>query len=435
MHERAELFLRLLHSFFEQFFHRGDGFRVFGIVGDVFVFLWVFCEIVEHLGFAVVVAGVAELIGDDGIGIHETAVGSFVEGLFWIVEQRGEIAALHGGGRGDAGERAQAREEVGGFDEACGDTWFFAGHSDDERHAGGEVHCVVFAPEIVLAEVPTVVAPEHDDGSVRKAESIEFGEDIAGEFVGVAGAGEVAVAHGAMELVGVGVHVREVIAAELAAALELFGCLGGALAVGGELDRIALIEVPVFFRRVEGHVGFEKSAGEKKRLPFLLETLQIFDGFFCCLAIGIDIVGHFGQFVDAPALFGFGESTRRLRVMAAHVVARLPRRLAPAAVGGIFFVVIDLSVRNRGVTGLAEHLRQGRGGGDIHVHAAIADEALGGRQHPGHQRGARAHADRHLAIRSIKTQAAGGKFVDVRRLDLRHSITSKLGAQVIDGDE
>ncbi len=29
----------------------------------------------------------------------------------------------------------------------------------------------MFAPEIVLAEVPAVVAPEHDDGVLREAES------------------------------------------------------------------------------------------------------------------------------------------------------------------------------------------------------------------------------------------------------------------------
>jgi hypothetical protein len=39
------LFLRLLHAFFEQFFHHGDGFRMFGIVCVVFVFLRVFRSI------------------------------------------------------------------------------------------------------------------------------------------------------------------------------------------------------------------------------------------------------------------------------------------------------------------------------------------------------------------------------------------------------
>jgi hypothetical protein len=98
-------------------------------------------------------------------------------------------------------------------------------------------------------------------------------------------------------------------------------------------------------------------------------------------------------------------------------------------------VVIYLTVRTSGVAGFAKHLRQGRGCGNIHVHATIADEAFGGRQDPGHQRGARAHADRHLAIRALEEHTAGGKFVDVRCLDLRGPITTELGPEVVDGDK
>ena len=84
--------------------------------------------------------------------------------------------------RGQSGEFDERRVNVHRLDERVGRVRAGLGHAgcgDDKRQARGLFVVVVLAPPAVVAEVPAVIAPEHDDGVRREAEPVEFVEHLA----------------------------------------------------------------------------------------------------------------------------------------------------------------------------------------------------------------------------------------------------------------
>ena len=63
---------------------------------------------------------------------------------------------------------------------------------DDEWHLGAAVPEGIFAGDAFFAEMPTVIAPEHDDGIVGDARLIERGEQSADLGIDKTGACQVA---------------------------------------------------------------------------------------------------------------------------------------------------------------------------------------------------------------------------------------------------
>lgn len=68
----------------------------------------------------------------------------------------------------------------------------YARPGKDERHLGAPIPETVFADDRLLAQMPAVVAPDHDDGVVGKARIIEGGQQPTDLSIDKAGAGEVA---------------------------------------------------------------------------------------------------------------------------------------------------------------------------------------------------------------------------------------------------
>ena len=73
------------------------------------------------------------------------------------------------------------------------------GIDDDEGGAEGFFKKGMLAPNGVFAEVPAVVAPEHDDGVVSDTEFVELRDDLANLRIGVGDAGSVVFADGGGE--------------------------------------------------------------------------------------------------------------------------------------------------------------------------------------------------------------------------------------------
>lgn len=96
-----------------------------------------------------------------------------------------------------AREVAEGGEEVDGFDNfGAGLSGLFdLGRDDDEGGAERFFKEGVLAPDGVFAEVPTVVAPENNDGVFGEAKLVELGHNFADLGIGVGNAGSVVFAH------------------------------------------------------------------------------------------------------------------------------------------------------------------------------------------------------------------------------------------------
>ena len=106
-------------------------------------------------------------------------------------------------GRRDAAEVAERRVDAHEIDGALADAAGLrhAGHDPDERGAGGLLPQGELPPVVLLAQVPAVVAPEHDDGVVLVGGLVEGVEQAADVHVGVGDRGEVGL-HGFLPAAG-----------------------------------------------------------------------------------------------------------------------------------------------------------------------------------------------------------------------------------------
>ena len=77
--------------------------------------------------------------------------------------------------------------------------WLAPRGAHDQRGLEDVVEGVVLAPKVVLAQVPSVVAPEDDDGVLGEAELLQGVQDPADLRIDIADAGVVGVAGLAVE--------------------------------------------------------------------------------------------------------------------------------------------------------------------------------------------------------------------------------------------
>ena len=139
----------------------------------------------------------------------------------------------------------------------------------------------MFSPEAVFAEEESVIAPEHDDRVVGEAEFVEGVDDLADLGVDVADAGVVGVAGFGLEFLGVFyVAGRAAVACEFLRRHVLGGIAMRRVVVVGEFDFSAVVEVPVFLRRVEGKVRAPEAAGEKEGFTRAFQSTQVVDKLF-----------------------------------------------------------------------------------------------------------------------------------------------------------
>lgn len=184
---------------------------------------------IVEFGGAVLVQGEAVAVGAERLRFGVVGEGGVARGIGFLNlrEQRsavGEVRPIQ------TGEVAEGGEEVDGFDDRGG---FLAGIShaggrDDERRSKGLFEEAVLAPDGLLAEVPAVITPEHDDGVFVCAGFLKLGENFADVVVNVADAGGVVAAH----FVRVGGVFARVLSVVMVLAHELAGTMPGGLSCG-----------------------------------------------------------------------------------------------------------------------------------------------------------------------------------------------------------
>ena len=322
---------------------------------------------------------------------------------------------------------------------------FFPGNADDERHARRRVHQIVFPDEAVFAQIPAVVAQQHDDRAVRQAERVERVEHFPDLRVDVAEAGVVAVAHFPQERFVARVFRGDArVGADFGGIAHLGGQIFRAGTVRRERDFFPVVKIPVFFRRVEGQVRLPETAGVEEGFAGVPEAAQVGGCARGELAVVVGFIGNVGGFAERPA-HGFRiDEFSRLRVLPKfpavvfrpiHVVAvgmRAERRLAPG-VGAVFDVVENFS---RGHRAVAEALepggkRDGLRAVFVRARGEAREAVRPARVDAGEQARARSAAHGNVAVGVPEHDAARGEAVDAGRADFLHAVAAQFGAHVV----
>ena len=164
----------------------GEVVELFGIVDGVEQFDAALC------GFAVLDVCEAMFSEQESLAHGcdaEGCVADFVSGLF---EHPRDVLALDVVGGIECAEFGECGVEVEEFDERVADAGLLSGHADDQRHGCRFISEADLGPEVVFAEVVTVVAGEDDDGVVIESCFVECIEDLADHGVHVGDRGVVA---------------------------------------------------------------------------------------------------------------------------------------------------------------------------------------------------------------------------------------------------
>ena len=156
---------------------------------------------VVEFGAAVLMEREAKAVGAQGFRLVSVGVGGVTPDVR-PVHLRQQGSAVDKVGLGESGEITKGGEEVDGFNDGLRffTGVFHAGSGDDQGRTQGFFKEAVFTVDGVFAEVPSVIAPEHDDGVLVGAGFLELGEDFTHVVVDVADAGGVVAAH----FIGVG---------------------------------------------------------------------------------------------------------------------------------------------------------------------------------------------------------------------------------------
>ena len=106
------------------------------------------------------------------------------------------------GGGGQPGQFQQGGEKIDRFHHrrAVSAGLGGAGGGDHEGNPGGLFVVGVFAPHRVVAEVPAVVAPKHDDRLLGQGEPVQFIQHFSQLGIHVADRGVITVDEGALEI-------------------------------------------------------------------------------------------------------------------------------------------------------------------------------------------------------------------------------------------
>ena len=368
-----------------------------------------------------------------------------------VGEQGGEAPAVEILRCGQAGECGECGIDVHGFDERGGGGAFLAGDGDEERDARGLLVVGMLTPHAVVAEVPAVIAPENDDRVFRETGFVKRGHDLAELGVHVTRRGIVAVDEAASEFVVEWVVAGRdaVVVAKFTAELRrVVGSAFGSGQAGGLREFGGIVEIPVFFRRDEGEVGFEETDAHEERFARGGGGFEASDGFGGDLAVGVEIVGDVGGFDGgAVGFFGGFAGGFFLRsglggrgIFGEGVLRGLRAEMRDGPRGDIFEVAVadveELAHRCGVVTGGAEILRQrdGVGARGAEVGGKIVDtERL--RAKAREEGVARGRADCLIAVSAVEAQRARGETVNVRGFRQRVAVGAEDGFEVVDADE
>ncbi len=314
---------------------------------------------------------------------------------------------------------------------------------DDQRDARGLLVIGVLAPHAVVAQVPAVVAPEHDDRVPGETSLVERVEHAAQLGVHVAHGGVVAMDELALlfggERSGLG-HVAVLPQLAPRRGCERWCALGRCLPPR-RLERRTLVQVPVLLGRDERQVRLEEPDRQEERLAGSgLGGAQAGDGFVGNQAIGVGGIGHVSAFGSGAARAAHGGRARRGSAFREQIIADLgpPMRHRPGSLVLVIAVpdVHDFAHRFGAVSVPAEIL-----GHRDRVRHAVAEmgrqvvDPDGLRAQARHQRVARRRADSLVAERPLEQHAPRGQPVDVRGLDDGRAVAAQQRFEVVHANQ
>ena len=214
------------------------------------------------------------------------------------------------------------------------------------------------------------------------------------------------------------------------------------------LERVALIEIPIFLGRDERQVRLQETHCHEKRLRRAgLGRLKAADRLIRDQAVAVGRIRHIGAFRGGAARQdGGGRSLAAgcaglvggQGIAATRTRPRAPMGHAPR--GGVFGVAVadmeNFAHRLGAVAVLHEGLgkRHCGGCGLAEVGGQIINAERGGPL-AGHQRVARWRTDGLIAKRFFKQHPAFGETIHVGRLDVRVAVAPEQRLQVVHADE
>ena len=156
--------------------HFGELGGVFGFGREVDPFMRIALDVIEFL-VASLVLNATSALGADGValGVIEIRDRGVRPRRGWVTQQGNETAAHDVGFLRQAAQVGERAEQIDQADRpvthrasacALGQTTHPFRHADHERHTGAGAPAGELLPVLLLAEMPAVITPEHDDGVV-----------------------------------------------------------------------------------------------------------------------------------------------------------------------------------------------------------------------------------------------------------------------------
>lgn len=429
--------------------HFGEPVGVFGLTGQIAPLMGIAGEVVQLLT-AVEVVQVAPALGAEGVVLRAVEVGEGRVRPFGlgIAQQRHQAALGDAGLGGQSAQVGEGAEQVDEADRAitdaarCGalrQSGRAFGHPHHQRHAGAGPPTGELLPVLFLAQMPAVVAPEHDDGVVAMRALLQRVEHAAEHGIGEMDGGEVGL-DGFFPL-PLRLDVLEVAVARDASAL------GGQvidivrLVAGRQLDALEREGLKVLLRHEPGLVGSVNAAGEEEGLLMLAQELltnPLRHGPVAAILLIADRErGPVG--LDILPVAGTRQADRPV-----------PRREG-AWQGSVSRLVGEVLVPARRIDDIVQHLARART--PVAMPRKITRQQLRLRQHlaqlllvavqpramrrqAAEDRAARGIARGRRAVGVAKQHPAGGQAVEVRRQRLRMPAeAADPVAQIVERDE
>ena len=164
-------------------------FPVLGVVCYVHILVGVVLVIEEH-AFSLAIFCVDVVLGRYGGALSIAGKRRILPRPRRIMHEWNHAGALKVIRQLDAGQLTQRRVEIDQLDDAVRfDVLFKARRMDNQRQSRGVMEKIVFGPEVVLSQMPTMIAPEDYDGIIAKSQFIQIRQEPAHKGIRVVNTG------------------------------------------------------------------------------------------------------------------------------------------------------------------------------------------------------------------------------------------------------
>ena len=186
-----------------------------------------------------------------------------------IFEDFGKTLSVESAGGSDPGQLAKGRIDIDRLDESLARSVFgFARCRHDDWDSGSLLVVAVLAPHAMVAQVPTMISPKHDDGLFAQSVLVQALEQSTDLMIGETYGGQIPMDQFALKRFRKGALRRHVgVGPQFAAILQ---CetrrTGRRLLERSQCDLLRVVQIPVFFGCDKRQVRLEESDGKEPRL-------------------------------------------------------------------------------------------------------------------------------------------------------------------------